>query len=92
MRFRTPSSRRIVRLKASAVKVVASTPMPATPGISTSSSSDSLANAVAISTRSRSGSRKLKNAALGLRQNSLRSKRNCSQASAIGLMWSRPPR
>ena len=70
------------------MKVVASTPMPAIPGISTSSSSDSLENAVAISTRRSSGSTKLKNAALGLRQNSFRSKRNCSQARATGLMRS----
>ena len=56
--------------------------MPAMPGTSWSSSSRSSPNTDAVSTNSRSGSRKLKNAALGLRQNSLRSRRNCSQASA----------
>ena len=83
-RFRMPSSRRYTRTYASAVKVVAITLMPAMPGISTSSSSLSLANAVATSSSSSSGSTKLKKAALGLRQNSLRSKRNCSQVRAAG--------
>ena len=64
---------------------MAITLMPAMPGISTSSSSWSLAKTEATSSSSSSGSTKLKNAALGLRQNSLRSKRNCSQASATGL-------
>ena len=41
--------------------------------------------AAATSTSSNRGSRKLKNAALGLRQKSLRSKRNCSQASPMVL-------
>ena len=60
------------------------------PGISISSSSESAENAVAVRNSSSRGSRKLKKAALGLRQNSLRSKRNCCQASAIGLTRTPP--
>ena len=72
-------------LKASAVNVVAITLIPAMPGISTSSSFESEANTVATSSSSTSGSRKLKNAALGLRQNRRRSKRNWRQARAAAL-------
>ena len=73
-----------MRLKASAVKVVAITLMPAMPGIRMSSSLRVGANTDAIRSRNSSGSTKLKKAALGLRQNSLRSKRNCSQARRRG--------
>ena len=75
-----PCSRRNVRLKAIALNVVAITLIPAMPGITMSSSSGSLANTDATSSSSVSGSTNEKNAALGLRQNSLRSRRNCSQA------------
>ena len=65
------------------------TPMPA--GSYLAGLLASAEKAVALSTSSSSGSTKLKKAALGLRQNSLRSKRNWCQARAMGLMRRRPP-
>src|SRR3712207_8782789 len=52
---------------------------------STSRSSRSDPNAVAIRNRNRSGSRKLKNAAVGLRQNMRRSSRKLCQVRAAVL-------
>src|SRR4051794_37809410 len=77
MRLRTPDSRRKVRLKASALNVVDRTAMPAMPGTITSRSSWLPEKIAPKKTRKSSGSRKLKNAALGLRQKSLRSRRYC---------------
>src|SRR4051812_27129982 len=75
-------------LKASAENVVAMTLMPAMPGTMTSSCCWSLENTAPNSARKSSGSRKLKNAALGLRQNMRRSSRYCRHVrtarSAIG--------
>src|SRR3954468_21019036 len=82
MRLSTPDSRRNVRLKASAENVVDSTAMPAMPGTMTSRSSWLPEKIAPKKARKSSGSRKLKNAALGLRQNSLRSRRNCLQVRA----------
>src|ERR671920_337809 len=82
MRFRTPDSRRKVRLKASALNVVDSTAIPAIPGTITSRSSWLSLKIIPKSSRNSSGSRKLKNAALGLRQNSRRSSRYWRQVSA----------
>src|SRR3954469_6677040 len=75
MRLSTPDSRRNVRLKASALNVVESTLIPAMPGTMTSSCSWSPWKIAPKKPRNSSGSRKLKNAALGLRQNSRRSRR-----------------
>src|SRR3954463_16341672 len=75
MRLSTPDSRRNVRLKASAENVVESTLMPAMPGTMTSRSSWLSLKIAPKKARNSSGSRKLKNAALGLRQKSLRSRR-----------------
>src|SRR4051795_2481243 len=82
MRLRTPDSRRKVRLKASALNVVDRTAMPAMPGTITSRSSWLPEKIAPKKARNSSGSRKLKNAALGLRQKSLRSRRYCLQVSA----------
>src|SRR5881275_1637860 len=82
MRLSTPDSRRKVRLKASAEKVVESTAIPAIPGTITSRSFWLPEKIAPKKARKSSGSRKLKNAALGLRQKSLRSRRNCRQVSA----------
>src|SRR5689334_17210834 len=75
-------------LNASAENVVAMTAMPAMPGTITSSCSWSEENTAPNSARKSSGSRKLKNAALGLRQNMRRSSRYWRQVrtarSAIG--------
>src|SRR4051812_4487122 len=82
MRLSTPFSRRKVRLKASAENVVDSTAMPAMPGTITSRFSWLSLKIAPNSARKSSGSRKLKNAALGLRQNSRRSSRYWRQVSA----------
>src|SRR3954452_3209503 len=82
MRLSTPASRRYVRLKASAENVVASTLIPAIPGTITLRSFWLALKIAPNSPRNRSGSRKLKNAALGLRQNSRRSRRYWRQVSA----------
>src|SRR3712207_5508110 len=85
MRLSTPASRRKVRLNASAENVVDSTLIPAIPGTMTSSCSWSPAKMAPKNARNSSGSRKLKNAALGLRQNRRRSSRYCRQViSSIG--------
>src|SRR3954466_4618622 len=68
-------------LNASAENVVAITLMPAMPGTITSSCSWSLEKTAPNSARNSSGSRKLKNAALGLRQNMRRSRRYWRQVS-----------
>src|SRR5439155_14049562 len=81
MRLRTPDSRRNVRLKARAENVVESTAIPAIPGTMTSRSFWLLLKIAPKKPRNSSGSRKLKNAALGLRQKSLRSRRYCLQVS-----------
>src|SRR3954447_7737707 len=83
MRLRTPDSRRKVRLKASALNVVDRTAMPAIPGTITLRSSWLPEKIAPKKTRKSSGSRKLKNAALGLRQKSLRSRRYCLHVSAM---------
>src|SRR4051794_12369833 len=80
-----PCSRRNVMLNASAVNVADITAMPAIPGMKWLSPSWSRLNTLAISTRKMSGSAKLKNAALGLRQNMRRWKRNSRHARAVAL-------
>src|SRR3954470_15598760 len=82
MRLSTPASRRYVRLKASALNVVASTLIPAMPGTMTSRLSWLSLKIAPNRNRNSSGSRKLKNAALGLRQNSRRSSRYWRQVRA----------
>src|SRR3954452_22269912 len=82
MRLSTPDSRRNVRLKASAENVVDSTAIPAMPGTMTSRSFWLPEKIAPKKARNSSGSRKLKNAALGLRQKSLRSRRYCLHVSA----------
>src|SRR3954452_8211760 len=82
IRFSTPLSRRNTRLKARALNVVASTAIPAIPGTMTFRSSWLPCRMAPNSPRKSSGSRKLKNAALGLRQNSRRSSRYCRHVSA----------
>src|SRR3954452_16776780 len=82
MRLSTPASRRYVRLKASAENVVASTLIPAIPGTITLRSFWLALKIAPNSPRKSSGSRKLKNAALGLRQKSRRSNRYCLHVSA----------
>src|SRR3954452_18558715 len=82
MRLSTPFSRRKVRLKARAENVVDRTAMPAMPGTITSRLSWLSLKIAPNSARKSSGSRKLKNAALGLRQNSRRSRRYCLHVSA----------
>src|SRR6266568_284061 len=67
-------------LKASAVKVVDITAIPAMPGTITLRSCWLPCRIAPNIARNSSGSRKLKNAALGLRQNSLRSSRYCRHA------------
>src|SRR3954468_16911018 len=83
MRLSTPDSRRNVRLKASAENVVDSTAIPAMPGTMTSRSFWLPEKIAPKNARNSSGSRKLKNAALGLRQKSLRSRRYWRQVSAM---------
>src|SRR5215210_7529399 len=90
MRLRIRCSRRNVMLKASAVNVADITAMPAMPGTKWFRPSRSRLNTLAISTRKISGSAKLKNAALGLRQNIRRWKRNSRQASAAGVTAAPP--
>src|SRR5436309_14255883 len=82
MRLSTPDSRRNVRLKASAENVVDSTAIPAMPGTMTLRSFWLDEKIAPKKTRNSSGSRKLKNAALGLRQNRRRSRRYCLHVSA----------
>src|SRR3954467_1004353 len=88
MRFSTPCSRRNVRFMVSDENVVAMIDMPAMPGIRTSRSSWLSLKIAPNSARKSSGSRKLKNAALELRQNSRRSIRYWRQvrATASGLI------
>src|SRR5437764_1484693 len=88
MRFSTPCSRRNVMLKASAVKVVDITAIPAIPGTITLRSCWLPCRIAPKNARNRSGSRKLKNAALGLRQNSLRSSRYWRQAKPASSVMS----
>ena len=66
---------------ASAENVVDITAMPAMPGTITCRLACSSAKIAPNSARNSSGSRKLKNAALGLRQNILRSSRYCRHAA-----------
>src|SRR5205807_8595740 len=69
-------------LNASAVNVVDITLIPAIPGTITFRSCWLPCRIAPKNARNSSGSRKLKNAALGLRQNSLRSSRYWRQASS----------
>src|SRR4051794_27946051 len=82
MRLSTPTSRRLVMLKASAVNVVESTLIPAIPGTITFRSCWLPLKIAPKKARNRRGSRKLKNAELGLRQNSRRSSRYWRQVIA----------
>src|SRR3954447_234271 len=82
IRLSTPLSRRNTRLNARALNVVASTAIPAIPGTMTLRSSWLPCRIAPKSPRNSSGSRKLKNAALGLRQNSRRSSRYWRHVSA----------
>src|ERR671932_2413651 len=81
MRFNTPCSRRNVKFMAKALKVVAMIDIPAMPGTITLRSFCEPLKIAPNSARNSSGSRKLKNAALGLRQNIRRSSRNWCHAS-----------
>src|SRR3954468_19976861 len=81
MRLSTPCSRRNVTFIASALNVVDMMDMPAMPGTITFRSLCEPLKIAPNSPRNSSGSRKLKNAALGLRQNIRRSSRNWYQAS-----------
>src|SRR5581483_3671302 len=72
-----------VMLKASAVNVVDMTLIPAMPGTITFRSCWLPCRIAPKKARKRSGKRKLKKAALGLRQNSLRSRRYCRHAKVI---------
>src|SRR5919107_638531 len=89
MRFSTPCSRRNVRFIASALNVVDITLMPAIPGTITSRLSWLPPKIAPNSARNRSGRKKLKNAADGLRQNIRRSRRYWYQASAASLTGGR---
>src|SRR4051812_22165925 len=80
MRFRTPCSRRNVRFIARALNVVDITLMPAMPGTMTLSVFWSPPKIAPNSARNSSGRKKLKNAAVGLRQNIRRSRRYWCQA------------
>src|SRR6059058_4753380 len=82
MRFNTPDSRRNVRLKASALNVVDSTAIPAIPGTMTLRSFWLSLKIAPKKPRKSSGRRKLKKAALGLRQNRRRSRRYWRQVRA----------
>src|SRR4051795_7586263 len=75
MRFSTPCSRRNVRFITSDENVVAMIDIPAMPGIRTFRSLWLPLKIAPNRARNSSGSRKLKNAALGLRQNIRRSRR-----------------
>src|SRR3954454_3561075 len=81
IRFSTPCSRRNVMFIASALNVVDITLMPAMPGTITSRLSWSPPKIAPNSARNRSGRKKLKNAADGLRQNIRRSRRYWGPAS-----------
>src|ERR1700726_3196294 len=83
IRLSTPDSRRKVMLYASAMNVADMTLMPAMPGTITLRSCWLFENAAPKIASSNSGSRKLKNAALGLRQNSLRSSRYWRQSRTV---------
>src|SRR4051794_41429078 len=80
MRFSTPCSRRNVMFIARALNVVDITLMPAIPGTMTSRLSWLPPKIAPNSARNRSGRKKLKNAADGLRQNIRRSRRYWCQA------------
>src|SRR3954470_6957613 len=80
MRFRTPCSRRKVTFIASALNVVAMMLIPAIPGTITSRFSWSPEKIAPNIARKSSGRTKLKNAAVGLRQNIRRSRRYWCQA------------
>src|SRR3954452_16262528 len=82
MRLSTPTSRRLVMLKARAVNVVESTLIPAIPGTITFRSCWLPWKIAPKKARNSSGSRKLKKAELGLRQNSRRSSRYWRQVIA----------
>src|SRR4051812_11832214 len=77
MRLSSPCSRRNVMFIAIALNVDASRFMPAMPGITMSRSLAGVSEPMI--SRKTIGSTKLKNAAVGLRQNCLRSRRNCRQ-------------
>src|SRR3954452_985852 len=81
MRLSTPCSRRNVRFITSEENVVAMIDIAAMPGMSTSRSAWLPLKIAPNSARNSSGSRKLKNAALGLRQNIRRSRRYWCHAS-----------
>src|SRR5579872_649407 len=83
MRLSTPCSRRKVMLKARAENVVDITLIPAMPGTITFRSCWLPWKMAPKKPRNSSGSRKLKKAALGLRQNRRRSSRYWRQAMAI---------
>src|SRR3954471_5432726 len=85
MRFSTPTSRRNVTLYASAENVVARTLIPAMPGTITSRFFWSDAKTAPNRARNSRGSMKLKNAAVGLRQNMRRSSRYWRQTSPRSL-------
>src|SRR3954454_6943398 len=80
MRLSNPCSRRNVMFIAIALNVDASRFMPAMPGITMSRSLAGVSEPMI--SRKTIGSRKPKNAAVGLRQNCLRSRRNCRQPKA----------
>src|SRR5437588_8323382 len=82
MRLSTPSSRRNTRLWASALNVVVITLIAAIPGTMRLSVVWSLANRAPNRPSTISGNRKLKNAAVGLRQNMRRSRRYWRQPIA----------
>src|ERR1700754_2376406 len=84
MRLSTPCSRRKVMFIASALNVVDITLIPAMPGTITSRLLCLPPKIAPKSARNRSGRKKLKNAADGLRQNIRRSSRYWRQASAPG--------
>src|SRR4051794_4844501 len=81
-RFNTPMSRSAVMLYDSAVKVAATTLIPAIPGTMMSRVFWSPLEIEPNRARKIRGNRKLKKAALGLRQNIRRSSRYCRQVSA----------
>src|SRR3954452_6584 len=80
MRLSTPCSRRNVMFMANALNVVAMMLMPAIPGTITSRFSWSPLKIAPKSVKNSSGRTKLKNAAVGLRQNIRRSRRYWRQA------------
>src|SRR4051794_24093740 len=82
MRLSTPTSRRLVMLKARAVNVVDSTLIPAMPGTITFRSCWLPWKIAPKKARNSRGRRKLKKAELGLRQNRRRSRRYWRQVMA----------